>query len=76
MTGVVSMMASFLQVLALGVGSMLGSMGVGQQVEIVNSWNLFIYFSREVLRTIEFVQPVTLSPGLFKNRFQNGPFKN
>ena len=40
--------------------------------EIVNSWKLFNYFIRAVLRTIEFVIPVTLSHG----RFKNGPFKN
>ena len=40
--------------------------------EIVNSRNLFNYFSKVVPRTVEFAQPVTLSPG----RFKNGPFKN
>jgi hypothetical protein len=40
--------------------------------EIMNSRNLFNYFSRAVPRTIEFIHSVTLSPG----RFQNGPFKN
>ena len=39
--------------------------------EIVNSWKLSIYFSKEVPRTIEFVPPVSLSHG----RFKNGPFK-
>ena len=45
-------------------------------LEILNSRNLFNYFSRVVPRTIEFVMPVTLSPGRFKNWFQYGPFKN
>ena len=40
--------------------------------EIMNSRNLFIYFSEVVLRTIESAQPVLLFPG----RFKNGPFKN
>ena len=34
--------------------------------EIVNSRNLFNYFSRVVPRTIEFVHHVTLFPGWFK----------
>ena len=40
--------------------------------EIVNSRKSFIYFSGVVPRTIEFVQPVMLFPG----RFKNGQFKN
>jgi hypothetical protein len=40
--------------------------------EIMNSRNLFIYFSEVVPRTIETVHPVLLFPGWFKN----GPFKN
>jgi hypothetical protein len=40
--------------------------------EIMNSRKLFIYFSGVVPRTIEFVPPVLLVPGWFKN----GPFKN
>ena len=40
--------------------------------EIVNSQKSFNYFSRVVPKTIEFVHPVMLFPG----RFKNGPFKN
>ncbi len=40
--------------------------------EIVNSRKSFNYFIKVVLRTIEFVPPVTLFPG----RFKNGRFKN
>jgi hypothetical protein len=39
--------------------------------EIVNSRKLFIHFSGVVPRAIEFVPPVMLFPG----RFKNGPFK-
>ena len=35
--------------------------------EIMNSWKLFNYSSREVRRIIEFVPQATLSPGRFKN---------
>jgi hypothetical protein len=44
------------------------------EIEIVNSWNLFNNFSEVVLRTIEFVQHVTLFPGRIE-RFKNGQFK-
>jgi hypothetical protein len=40
--------------------------------EIVNSQKSFNYFSRVVPKMIEFVHPVMLFPG----RFKNGPFKN
>ena len=40
--------------------------------EIVNSRKSFNYFSEVVPRTIEFVPPVMLFPG----RFKNGQFKN
>jgi hypothetical protein len=40
--------------------------------EIVNSRKSFNYFIKVVPKTIEFVHPVTLFPG----RFKNGPFKN
>ena len=43
-----------------------------QKFEIVHSRKLFIYFSKAVPRTMEFVNSVSLSHG----RFKNGPFKN
>ncbi len=70
-----------LGVWVMGVSSQRGLVGRGVteefytkvlKSEIMNSRNLINYFSKEVPRTIEFVPPVTLSPG----RFKNGTFKN
>jgi hypothetical protein len=44
--------------------------------KIMNSSNLFNYFRRVVLRMVEFLETVSLSPGWIQNRFQNGPFQN
>jgi hypothetical protein len=65
-----------LGVWVMGVSSQRGLVGRGVteefytkvlKSEIMNSRNLINYFSKEVPRTIEFVPPVTLSPGRYNN---------
>ena len=46
-----------------------------QKFEIVNTWNLFIYFSEIVPRTIEIVPPVLFSLGGLKIGFKMAHFK-